>query len=229
MDFLVIGRDGSDSYAPARRQGMRARHLEGATSAFSCGAWLDAAALLDEQGAMVGSVILCRFDSREALDRWLADEPYVTGGVWKSVEVIPVKIPPPFSGLHDLRRMDLSFVTRTETFAISRLPPETPPPEWLAGAGWYSLTKTEQELSVVCEESRVPDEVRCEPGWAMLEVEGPIPFEAVGVLGAIASLLAAAAIPLFVISTFDRDAVLVKREHVDDAARMFTAAGARVR
>ncbi len=228
MDFIVIGRDGTDPGAPARRQAARTSHLEHARDFFERGEWLDAAALLDEGGAMVGSVILCRFDSRAELDRWIAREPYVTREVWKSVEVIGVRVPPPFARLHDLRRMDLTFTQRTEEFSVCRAGPGAAIPEWLLSSSWYSITRSERELSIVCESTRIPAGARAEHGWAMLEVEGPIPFATTGVLGRIASLLAAAEISLFVLSTFDSDAVLVRRDVLDDVIRVFRAAGATV-
>ncbi|MEL6546332.1 MAG: ACT domain-containing protein, partial [Myxococcota bacterium] len=128
-----------------------------------------------------------------------------------------------------LRGMDLTFRQRTDEFAVCRLAPESELPEWLDRSGWYSLTRTDHELSIVCCADRVPESVKAERGWVMLEVQGPIPFETTGVLGRIASLLSAAEISLFVISTYDSDSVLVKRENLESTLRVFAAAGATLR
>ena len=100
-------------------------------------------------------------------------------------------------------------------FAILRLDPDAAPPDWLfrSVGGVYSLTRTPEELSMVCAESDVPAASdHCERGWRMLLLEGPIPFEMVGVLAALVGPLAQAEVPVFAISTFNTDALLV-REH----------------
>lgn len=98
-------------------------------------------------------------------------------------------------------------------FAICRLDAGAPFPAWVLheGASVFSLTRTPDELSVVCSEDDVPPSVaRAERGWRALAVEGPIPFEAVGVIASISEPLARFGVPLFVLSTYDTDLVLVR-------------------
>ena len=92
MRFVIIGRDGTDAEAPARRQAVRPSHLEGIQPLVDAGIILMGGAILDAAGAMVGSVILADFPSREELDSWLDHDPYVTGGVWQQVEVVPFRV-----------------------------------------------------------------------------------------------------------------------------------------
>ncbi len=87
MQYLVIGRDGDDAGAPARRAAARAAHLEHASVATQEGKLLFATAMLNDAGTMIGSVMVFDFASREELDAWLAQEPYVLGKVWESIEV----------------------------------------------------------------------------------------------------------------------------------------------
>lgn len=62
---------------------------------YASGKWQDSGALLDDEGTMIGSFIVCDYASREELERdWLCGEPYVTGGVWVRIEVHPVAISP---------------------------------------------------------------------------------------------------------------------------------------
>jgi len=89
----------------------------------------------------------------------------------------------------------------------------------------FGVTRTSDELSIVCEESLVPDGVRAEQDWAALKLEGPFPFEMTGVLASFLDPLAAAKIPIFAMSTFDTDYVLVKREHLDAALQALAGAG----
>ena len=111
-------------------------------------------------------------------------------------------------------------------WAIARLSPDAPVPPWaLAAEGFVSITRTADELSVVCPESVVPQGVQVEPGWAVLKLLGPFPFDQVGVLASVASPLAAAGISLFALSTFDTDYVLVKESRLPSAREALVAAG----
>jgi uncharacterized protein YciI len=94
MYFLLIGMDGIDADALARRQAVRAEHLELAQQFKAAGKIVMAAARLHEDGSMAGSVIIYSADSRDQLDRWLIDEPYITGDVWRDISIEEVKVPP---------------------------------------------------------------------------------------------------------------------------------------
>ena len=95
MQFLVLGYDGTDSDALARRLAVRDDHLAGSQRMYASGKWQDSGALLDDEGTMIGSFIVCDYASRVELEnQWLNDEPYVTGEVWKRIEIHPVLISP---------------------------------------------------------------------------------------------------------------------------------------
>lgn len=96
MFYVVIGYDGDDSGAAARRQQVRDQHLERARRWKEDGKLLSAAAFVDDDDNMIGSMMLFKVDSRDEIDRWLDDEPYVTGNVWQQIEVKRVKVPPMF-------------------------------------------------------------------------------------------------------------------------------------
>ena len=113
------------------------------------------------------------------------------------------------------------------TFAVCRLEPAAPLPSWPRGA-FVSITRTPDELSIVCDESSVPDDVRAERDWCALRVEGPIPFEVTGVAAAITAPLGAAGISVFLIATFDTDYLLVKSEVFGRAAEVLRASGIEV-
>ncbi|SCZ76549.1 YciI family protein [Acidaminobacter hydrogenoformans] len=93
MQFIVIGRDGTDEGAMARRQAVRDNHLALAQKLKAEGKMLYAAALLDEEERMVGSAMFMEFEDRAALDAWLDVEPYIIGDVWRDIEVTQCKIP----------------------------------------------------------------------------------------------------------------------------------------
>ena len=90
--FLVLAYDATDAEAPARRKAARPAHFEGIKPMVAKGEIVVGAALLNDAGGMIGSVVVTEFPSRAELDAWLAREPYVKEGVWKKIEVKPVRI-----------------------------------------------------------------------------------------------------------------------------------------
>jgi len=118
----------------------------------------------------------------------------------------------------------LDFRVHPGEWAVCRLEPAEPFPSWAAGS-FVSVTRTPQELSVVCAAEAVPDGVRAEPGWAMLELAGPFGLQTTGVLASFLAPLAGGGVPVFAISTYDTDWVLVPKARLADALRALKAAG----
>lgn len=92
MQFLVTAYDGNDEKALKRRLAAREEHLKLTNEMFRKGSTLYAAAILDDNEKMVGSVLIVDFPAREELDKWLAVEPYVRGNVWNSIDIKPCKV-----------------------------------------------------------------------------------------------------------------------------------------
>ena len=102
------------------------------------------------------------------------------------------------------------------TYAICRLDPDSAIPTWPRG-DFVSVTRTWDELSIVCEEASVPADVKGQGDWRCFAVEGPIPFEVIGVAARITTALADAKVSVFFVSTYDTDYVLVRSSSVDAA------------
>ena len=120
------------------------------------------------------------------------------------------------------------FVIEPGELAIVKLAPEEPVPDWASRAvGFVSITRTSDELSIVCEALLVPAGAKSEAGWTALKLAGPFPFDQVGVLSSFVGPLADAGISVFAISTFDTDYVLVKTERLAAALRALELAGHR--
>jgi hypothetical protein len=113
-------------------------------------------------------------------------------------------------------------------YTISRLPPEDPLPRWADGPGFVSISRTADELSVVCPEERVPAGVLGEAKWRCLKFVGPFAFDQAGIAVAVLAPLAAAGIGIFLISTFDTDYLLLKEADYQRAADVIEAAGHRL-
>jgi uncharacterized protein len=123
----------------------------------------------------------------------------------------------------------LTLTLLPDRFAVCRLPPGDPVPAWAdAGGPFVSVSRTPDELSVVCPEANVPAGVRAEAGWRCLRFAGPFAFTEVGVLAAALGPLAAAGVGVLAVSTFDTDYLLVKADQLDSAVGALRAAGHRV-
>ncbi|MDX1502737.1 MAG: ACT domain-containing protein, partial [Thermoanaerobaculia bacterium] len=111
-------------------------------------------------------------------------------------------------------------------WAVARLAPDTPIPDWLPRDGaLVSVTRTAEELSLVCPEEAVPRGVRTERGFRCLVVRGPLAFSEIGILAALARPLAEAGVSLFALSTFDTDFLLVPARGLDRAVEALRRAG----
>lgn len=115
-----------------------------------------------------------------------------------------------------------------ERFAISRLVPTASVPEWATQGSFSSITRTGDELSIVCEHSLVPAEVQSQSSWRVLKVHGPFVLNEIGVLSALVSPLAEARLSLFAISTFDTDYLLVASENASAAMTALERAGHKI-
>ena len=116
-----------------------------------------------------------------------------------------------------------------DLLAVCRLDPGADVPGWARGGSFLSITRTPGELSIVCDEDRLGEDVRCVRGWRALEVAGPLDLGMVGVLSSIAGALAKDGISLFAVSTFETDYILVRREDMERAEKALRSEGHEVR
>ncbi|HKQ57812.1 MAG TPA: ACT domain-containing protein [Candidatus Eisenbacteria bacterium] len=113
-----------------------------------------------------------------------------------------------------------------QRLAICRYDAGAPFPAWAMheDARFWSVTRTPDELSVVCDEDAVPPSCsRVESGWRALRLAGPIDLAETGVLASLAAPLASASVALFAISTFDTDYLLVREESLERAVAALAA------
>jgi hypothetical protein len=92
MQFLLVAYDGTDSEAPERRMKVRPEHLEKIAVLKKNGEFLLGGAILDDDGKMIGSMIVYEFPDRLALDESLKKEPYINHGVWKHIDIRPFRL-----------------------------------------------------------------------------------------------------------------------------------------
>lgn len=134
----------------------------------------------------------------------------------------PAQRPPFGTGPHGHA---LRLLAVEGAFAVCKLPGDSPIPDWAVAGSLFSVTRTADELSVVCDGAVVPAGVACERGWRCLRVAGAMPFTLVGVLASLTAPLAAAGVGVFAVSTFDTDYLLVKATDFEKAVAALRAAG----
>ena len=122
------------------------------------------------------------------------------------------------------RTLTLSLLP--ETLAVCRLGPSEPMPDWaLIASSFLSVTRTTDELSIVCRESAIPDGIQCEGDWRALKVDGPLDFAETGILASLTTPLADAGVSVFAVSTFDTDYLLVKQAALGQARSVLAREG----
>jgi len=110
-------------------------------------------------------------------------------------------------------------------FAVVRFDHGADIPDWALGSPFVSVTRTNQELSIICHEAQLPSLLEAERGFRCLGVRGPLSFSQTGILASLANPLAAAGVSLLALSTYDTDYVLVKGPSLDRAVQALTQSG----
>jgi uncharacterized protein len=112
-----------------------------------------------------------------------------------------------------------------ELYAVVRLEPDAPLPDWARSGHFWSVTRSESELSIVCREEDVPAAASAERGWCVLELAGPLDFSLTGVVAALVTPLAEAGVPIFVLSTFETDYLVVRERDLERSVAALAEAG----
>lgn len=101
-------------------------------------------------------------------------------------------------------------------YGVCRLEKNELIPNWAQNGDFFSITRTADELSIVCSEEFIPADVKYEGDWRILKIKGPLVFSLVGILASISTILAQKGITIFAISTYDTDYILVKNKDIDN-------------
>jgi hypothetical protein len=125
-----------------------------------------------------------------------------------------------------MKNLDISVLP--EPFAVCRLGPDGAVPDWLPRSRFWSVTRTDEELSIVLPEMQAPEGWETERGWRCLKVQGPLDLNLTGILARLSAPLAEAQISIFTISTFDTDHIFVRHQDLEKAREVLTAYGHNV-
>jgi hypothetical protein len=121
----------------------------------------------------------------------------------------------------------MNFSIIQDSFAICKLAPDSAIPDWALTGIFHSVTRTSAELSIICPATNVPDAVTAERGFYGLQLEGPFDFQAIGILESFLAPLAQAGVPVFAVSTYDTDCILIQDKHWEKALSALIQVGHR--
>ena len=124
-----------------------------------------------------------------------------------------------------MERHQLKFRRLPGLYALVRHTPGAAVPDWATRGDFTSITRTADELSIVCPAGNLPVEVRPPHRWVCLKLEGPFPFSQTGVLLSFIEPLSNNGVPIFAISTYDTDYVLIQEEYAGDAVSALQQVG----
>ena len=119
----------------------------------------------------------------------------------------------------------LTLTVLDGVYAVHRLSSEQDIPSSVLKGDFFSITRTDEELSIVCDVQIFVSSEKSEADWSCIKVLGPLDFALIGILAKISSVLAEAEISIFALSTYDTDYILVKSNTVDTAKKALKEAG----
>ena len=126
--------------------------------------------------------------------------------------------------------MILDFTLLKSEYSIYRFKRDSPVPNWVYDSDLYSVTRTKDELSIICRkiDNIAGDDIKIDKHWRILKINGPLELYLVGVIASISNLLKESKIPIFSISTFDTDYILVKKQDLNKTIAVLSDAGHKI-
>ena len=112
--------------------------------------------------------------------------------------------------------------------AICRLDPEEELPPWAGSDAFSSVTRTRAEMTVVCQEENVPAGILCNKNWRCLQIGGVLDFSEAGILSSLTAPLAGEGIPVYALSTYSTDLILIKERDLSRTVLALARAGHRI-
>ncbi len=119
----------------------------------------------------------------------------------------------------------LTFIILPGEYALCSLEPEEVIPDWAITSSFYTISKTVDELSVVCEAVLVPSAIKADKGWRLLKIAAVLDLSLTGITAKFSTALANADVNLCVIATYDTDYIMVKEEKLSYAISALKHAG----
>lgn len=127
-----------------------------------------------------------------------------------------------------MSEIKLTLEVLSDTLGVCKLDTKQPIPPWAYQGRFFSITKTMEELSIICSEKNIPEFVLCERDWKAFKVQGTLDFGLVGILAKLTTAFAEAGLGIFAISTYNTDYILVKAKDFDCAVHALRNDGHKI-
>lgn len=129
--------------------------------------------------------------------------------------------------------MNLKMSLLQDKYAVCRINRNERIPEWAYRGEFFSITRTDEELSLVCLQENADldefgEDAKCEKEWRILKVEGPLDFSLVGILANLSCIMKEAGVSIFALSTYDTDYIMVKEDKAEAALKALKEYGHEV-
>jgi hypothetical protein len=125
--------------------------------------------------------------------------------------------------------ISLNLSVLSGAYGVCQLDRAAPIPAWATTGDFFAVTRTADELSIVCAQSVIPADVKCESDWNCFKVEGPLDFALTGILASLVSPLSKAGISIFALATYDTDYLMVRHDKFEAALDVLRQAGHRIK
>lgn len=119
-----------------------------------------------------------------------------------------------------MKKKNFKLSILPEKLGICHITKHFPIPEWVKEAFFSSITRTRDELSIVCPQEKIPKGVMFEKDWRAFRLEGVIDMHSVGVIASLSKPLADAGISIFNVSTYETNYVLVEEKNLEKAKKI---------
>ncbi len=114
--------------------------------------------------------------------------------------------------------MRLELQILKDVYAVYRFGTDSDIPDWIYDSDFYSITKTKDELSIVCKQNDTIDkELAVNENWRTFKIHGPLDFSLIGIIAEISRILKESNISILTVSTYDTDYILVKSQYLNQA------------
>ena len=114
-----------------------------------------------------------------------------------------------------MKKLKLSILP--DKYGVCHFAKNDPVPDWVKDANFSSITRTSDELSIICPQEIIPGGVLVQENWRVFKVEGPFGFEVSGIVSAVSRPLAEAEISILNVSTYQTDYLLVQEKDFEKA------------
>jgi len=119
-----------------------------------------------------------------------------------------------------IKKLTLSILP--EKLGICHFDKNSEIPEWAKDINFCSITRTNDELSIVCPQTKIPAGVLAERNWRAFKVKGPLGFSLTGIVASLSRPLAKAKISILYISTYETDYLLVEEKNLGKAREILS-------